>query len=154
MGKYTSTAEYIRVDKEIWEVNSGYSKQGYALPIFPKQMKGIIRQLNIMTAKYSRVLVVMFDLHLATYTENNKIMSQFTKLLFARIKKAYSFKQVGFSWCREHENANQQHYHMALFLEGRKIRSPEYLYEIMQDAWWDVGGGKLTWSKCHIGKAK
>ena len=152
MSKYTSTAEYIRVDKEIWEINSGYSKQGYALPIFTKQMRGIIKQLNIMTTKYSRVLVVVFDLHLDKFTETNTIISHFIKLLFARIKKEYGFKQIGFSWCREHEDANQQHYHMAFFLEGRKIRTPEHLYEIMQDAWWDVGGGKLTWSKYHMVK--
>ena len=148
--KYTSTSEYITVNKEIWSINSGYSKQGYPLPIFTKQMKGIIKQLNVITDNYSRVLVVLFDLHLESFTPDNKIISHFIKLLSTRIKKEYGFKQVGFSWCRELERAKQQHYHMAIFLEGRKIRTPKYLYEKIQDAWWDVGGGFVHMSGYHM----
>ncbi len=77
MGKYTSTSEYITVDKEIWSINSGYCKKGYPKPIFTKQMKGIIKQLNIMTESYSRVLVVVFDLHLDGFASTNKIISDF-----------------------------------------------------------------------------
>ena len=150
MSKYTSTSEYITVDKEIWPINSGYSKQGYPLPIFTKQMKGIIEQLNVITGNYSRVLVVLFDLHLDGFTQDNKIISNFIKLLSTRIKKEYCFKQIGFSWCRELETVKQQHYHMALFLEGRKIRTPHYLYEKIQDAWWDVGGGFVHINRYHM----
>ena len=150
MGKYTSTSEYITVDKEIWPINSGYCKKGYPKPVFTKQMKGIIKQLNVITENYSRVLVVVFDLHLDGFTQTNKIMSQFIKLLSTRIKKEYGFKQIGFSWCRELETAKQQHYHMALFLEGRKIRTPHYLYDKIQDAWWFVGGGFMRKSAYHM----
>ena len=150
MNKYTSTAEYITIDKEIWRINSGYSKQGYPLPIYTKQMKGIIKQLNIITYNYGRVLVVMFDLHLKEFTPDNKIVSQFLKLLLARIIKGYGFNQIGYSWCRELERAKQQHYHMALFLEGRKIRTPKYLYDKIKDAWWDVGGGFVHMSGYHM----
>jgi len=150
MNKYTSTSEYITVAKEIWPINSGYSKQGYPLPIFTKQMKGIIEQLNVITGNYSRVLVVPFDLHLDGFTPDNKIVSNFIKLLSTRIKKEYGFNQIGFSWCRELERAKQQHYHMALFLEGRKIRTPKYLYEKIQDAWWDVGGGFVRMNGYHM----
>lgn len=144
MSKHISTSAYITVDKEIWNINSGFSKQGYPLPIFTGQMTKIVRQLNIMTTKYSRVLVVFFDLHLKTPSANNSIISRFRKLLFRRITTAYYFNQIGFSWCREHEKSKQQHYHMALFLEGRKIRTPEYLYDKIQYAWWFVGGGNVT----------
>jgi len=150
MGKHTSTAKYITVEDEVWEINSGYSKQGYPLPIYTKQMRGIINQLNIMTTRYSRVLIVLFDLHLSEHTNNNEIISQFRKLVCARITKKYSFKQIGFSWCREFEHANQQHYHMAFFLEGRKIRAPEYLYQILQDAWLDIGGGHFHMAGYHM----
>lgn len=148
--KYTSTSEYIKVDKEIWPINSGYSKQGHPLPIYTKQMKGIIKQINIMTENYSRVLVVFFDLHLESFTSDNGMISHFYKLLSYRIKKEYRFKQVGYSWCRELERAKQQHYHMALFLEGRKIRTPHYLYNKIKDAWWDVGGGFMHMSGYHM----
>lgn len=150
MNKYTSTSEYITVDKEIWPINSGYSKQGYPLSIFTKQMKSIIKQLNVITNNYSRVLVVVFDLHLEGFTADNKIVSDFIKLLTARIKKEYGLKQIGFSWCRELETAKQQHYHMALFLEGRKIRTPHYLYDKIQDAWWYVGGGFMRKTAYHM----
>lgn len=150
MSKYTSTSEYITVDKEIWPINSGHSKQGYPLPVYTKQMKGIIKQLNIMTNQYSRVLVITFDLHLSVLTPSNEIISRFLKLLSSRIVKEYDFKKIGFSWCRELERAKQQHYHVALFLEGRKIRTPYYLYDKIQDAWWYVGGGFVHMSGYHM----
>ena len=150
MSKYTSTSGYIEIDNVIWPVNSGWSKGGYPLPIFTNQMRSIIQQLNIMTDKYSRVLVVFFDLHLGTFTNDNKVISDFRKLLTTRIIKNYKFNQIGFSWCREIGTSKQQHYHMALFLEGRKIRTPEYLYQCIRNTWLDVTGGSIHMSGYHM----
>lgn len=150
MSKHTSTTGYINIDGEIWPINSGWSNGGYPLPIFTKQMRGIIQQLNVMTENYSRVLVVRFDLHLHEFTNDNKMLSQFIKLLTTRIKKEYRFKDIGSVWCRELERAKQQHYHMALFLEGRKIRTPHNLYQKINDTWLDIGGRSYCMAGYHM----
>jgi hypothetical protein len=144
MSKYSTTSEYIIVDKEIWSINAGYSKAGYPLAIYTKPMKAIINQLNAMTKQYSRVLVIRFDLHVEEHTDNNEQLSKFTKLLFNRLRVKYKLNDIGYAWCREHERSKQQHYHMAIFIEGRKIRTPFSLWEMIQDAWWFVRGGHMT----------
>lgn len=62
-----------------------------------------------MTAKYSRVLVVLFDLDLDKFTDDNKLISQFREVLLARLMKQHKLNEIGFSWCRELEQAKQQH---------------------------------------------
>ena len=150
MSKYTSTSEYITVDGKIWPINSGWSKKGYPLPIYTKQMKGIIQQLNVMTVNYSRVLVVRFDLHLYEFSDDNKLLSKFIKLLTTRIKKEYQFNDIGSVWCRELAREPQQHYHIALFLEGRKIRTPNNLYQKIKNTWLDIGGRSYHMAGYHM----
>ena len=144
MSKYSTTSEYITVDKEIWSINAGYSKAGYPLAIYTKPMKAIINQLNAMTRQYSRVLVIRFDLHLEKHTDNNEQLSKFIKLLFNRLRAKYKLNDIGYAWCREHERSKQQHYHMAIFVEGRKVRTPHNMWDMIQDAWWFVRGGYMA----------
>lgn len=150
MSKYSTTSEYINVDKEIWSINAGFSKSGYPLAIYTKPLKAIINQLNAMTKQYSRVLVVRFDLHLDKYTDDNSQISKFIKLLFNRLRAKYKLKDIGYAWCREHERTKHQHYHMAIFVEGRKIRVPDYIWEMVQDTWWFVKGGHMTMANYHM----
>jgi hypothetical protein len=94
MSKYSTTSEYITVDKEIWSINAGCSKAGYPLAIYTKPMKAIINQLNAMTKQYSRVLVIRFDLHLEKHTDNNEQLSKFIKLLFNRLRAKYKLNDI------------------------------------------------------------
>jgi hypothetical protein len=150
MSKYSTTSEYIIVDKEIWSINAGFSKSGYPLAIYTKPLRAIINQLNAMTRQYSRVLVVRFDLHLDSHTDNNTQISKFTKLLLNRLRTKYKLNDIGYAWCREQERSKQQHYHMVIFIEGRKIRTPECIWEMIQDTWWFVRGGHMTMVPYHM----
>lgn len=84
-------------------------------------------QLDAMLACHSRVFVYRFDLRLKEYTEDNKIMSDFVRALRKMLSREYSIKRVGFLWGREQESADRQHYHVALLLDGNKIRHSEKL---------------------------
>lgn len=136
--RYLSNSPFINVDGQIWAVNVGNKRQ---YQICPKHMKRIIEQLNVMCAKYRRVFVVLFDLHMNAYSDDNRMISQFQRKLFSRIKSKYQVKDIGFAWAREMEKAKQQHYHYALFLDGKQIRHPGTLLDIIQEKWMFAGGG-------------
>ncbi|GLT20121.1 hypothetical protein GCM10007938_39040 [Vibrio zhanjiangensis] len=103
-----------------------------------------------MCAKYRRVFVVVFDLHMNSYTEDNQIISHFQRKLFASIKSKYQVKDIGFAWVREMEKAKQQHYHYALFLDGKQIRHPDTLLDVIQEKWMFAGGGHVyTPKNCY-----
>jgi len=144
MSKYSTTSQYLTVNNEIWSINAGFSKKGEPLAIYTKQLKAIINQLNVMTRLYSKVFVVRFDLHLKEYTKSNEQISRFSKLLLSRLKSKFKLNAIGYAWCREQGNAKQQHYHMAIFLEGRKLRGTFSLFPIIQDTWWFVKGGHMV----------
>ncbi len=136
--RYLSNSPYINVDGEIWAVNVG-SKRQYK--ICPKHMKRIIRQLNIMCERYRRVFCVVFDLHMDVYTNDNLVISQFEKKLFPLIKSRYKVLDIGFAWVREMEKAKHQHYHMALMLDGKRIRHSSKILELIEQKWMLSGGG-------------
>jgi len=42
---------------------------------------------------------------------------------------------VGFVWAREQEKAKKQHYHLAIFIDGVKIRHSKRLLEVITQKW-------------------
>ncbi|WP_282177276.1 YagK/YfjJ domain-containing protein [Vibrio nereis] len=138
--KYVTNNPFIKVDGEIWEVNTGSHQQH---KINPKQLKQLVRQLNAMCSHYKRVFVVFFDLKVEEYTGDNAIMSAFLAQVRTLLKREYKLKRFGYCWVREVEKAKRQHYHMALFLHGRQIMFPYRLLDLLSDIWLKVGGVHL-----------
>ena len=48
-------------------------------------------------------------------------------------------KDIGHVWVREQEEAKQQHYHVALFLDGNKIQHPSKLLQLIKAKWYKHG---------------
>ena len=145
---YLSNSPFIAVDGQIWEVNVGDKCQ---YQICPKYMKQMIRELNAMCRRYRRVFCVLFNLHMNSYTENNSIISLFEKKLFPLVKARYGVKDIGFVWVREMEQAKQQHYHFALFIDGKQIRHPQNLLDLVMDKWMLAGGSHVyTPKNCYV----
>lgn len=145
--RYLSNAPFIYHQGQIWSVNVGENNQ---YQICPKHMKRTIDQLNVMCEKYRRVFVVTCDLHMNGYTDSNNIVSQFQRKLFALIKSKYHINDIGFSWVREGDGTKQQHYHYALFLDGKQIRHPDTLLDIIQEKWMLADGGHVyTPKNCY-----
>ncbi|MDW3056619.1 MULTISPECIES: YagK/YfjJ domain-containing protein [Vibrio] len=146
--KYLTTNRFVQVDGEIWEVNTG-NKQQYE--ICPKHMKQIIRQLTVMCSHHQRVMVVFFDLKVSSYTDDNKLMSDFIREV-RKITQSdrYKMTRFGYCWAREMEKAKQQHYHVALFLDGKRIRYPHKILDLLSNAWLKIGGAHLyTPKNCY-----
>ena len=112
------------------------------LGVFPVIVEKSVEQLDICLAKFGRVLVVRFDLSLDEYSGDNHTISVFLNRLkekLFKLKKYRRIKDIGHEWVREQEEAKQQHYHVALFLDGNKIQHPSALLQLIKAKWYKHG---------------
>ena len=110
--------------------------------IYPKIIEKIVEQLDICLAIHKRVLVVRFDLSLDEYSGDNQTISSFINRLkekLFKLKKYRRIKDIGHEWVREQEESKQQHYHVALFLDGNKIQHPSALLQLIKAKWYKHG---------------
>lgn len=146
MSKYKSESPIFKSNKKLFSVNAGKGK-----PIFTKQMGKIITQIENSLTWYKRVFIVVFDLRVKVFTLDNKYMRDLLSKLRFYIKQYYKIERFGYSWCREQYRALTQHYHMALMLDGAKIKYPHKLLNTIQGMWNEItGGGHLfTPKNCY-----
>lgn len=103
--------------------------------LYKNTLKSMLSQYEVAKNKWGRVFVYRFDLHLDSYTSDNKVVTNFRKRLWKRLKNKYGFKDIGFCWVRERERAKAQHYHWVLFLDGNLIKHPKLLFQMIKEAW-------------------
>ena len=116
----------------------------------PNIMKVLAERLCDALTQHSKVLAVRFDLHVAQYTEDNALVSQFMAKQDRWIMRRYpGVKEVRYVWVREQEKAKQQHYHVVLILNGNKIRNPYYIHEKGKEIWSSLRGTSYHISKHH-----
>ena len=134
---------YIRFG-EIYRVNSNNRKN-----LRTDILKPLIDSLELMLAKYCRVHILRFDLHLIEFTSDNRIMSTLQRRLFRRIRTKYKVRDIGFIWVREKEIAKAQHYHCAIYLDGNKIRHPGLIQHWIKEIWSQLEGSSNHWAGYH-----
>lgn len=105
------------------EINTGTNNQGVYFEI----INSTIQQLDLALQIHKRVLVHRFDLHPEKYTSNNEPISKFIKRIKQWIYRNYKITDIGYIWVRELEKSKQQHWHVAIFLDGNKIQHPKKL---------------------------
>lgn len=131
----------VITDDEITHGGRTYRVNAKKSGLYAEILTRMIDQFEIAASLWSRVLVLRFDLHQDVYTADNLRISRFVKRLTTKLKRAYGFKKIGFTWVREQEKAKAQHYHFVLFLEGRRVRHSQRLIEIIREAWESPVGG-------------
>ncbi|MEH6580122.1 MAG: inovirus-type Gp2 protein [Amphritea sp.] len=99
-------------------------------------------QLDAMLSHHCKVLVVRIDLHLKNYTATNKPITDFFRKLRKKVTLKFGQARMGFIWCREHEEAAAQHYHLVLILDGNKNRHPQRVIELIEEIWTGWGHPK------------
>jgi hypothetical protein len=102
----------------------------------------LFQQMDVMLTKYSKVCVIQFDLHMLEYTSDNKKMAIFKRRLFGRISTKYKMpeKDIGYFWCREYEKGKGQHYHWAIIVNGKKVRSGYPINAMVNLVWQQMDG--------------
>jgi len=102
-------------------------------------MERLVGQLDIALSIHKRLLVCRIDLHTNKYTSDNKIISKYLNRVKQWIDRNYGIKKIGYVWAREQERSKQQHYHLAIFLDGDKIRYPNKLFNTLKEMWLPIG---------------
>jgi len=146
MSKYKSENPTFKSNKNIYRVNSGKNKA-----IFTHQVGKIIKQLEATLTLYRRAFIVVFDLRVKHFTLDNNYMKVLLSKLRFYLKKNYKILKVGYAWCREQFKSSNQHYHMALMLNGDKINYPHKLLNTIQSMWEEItcGGHLYTPKNCY-----
>jgi hypothetical protein len=93
---------------------------------------------------YSKLTLVFMQLHTATYDLNNHTLSVFIKKLKRALANKYSGK-VGTFWVRERYKSEQQHYHLAITVNGHTCRSSFYIVQIAKRIWCSLALGNSMW---------
>jgi len=125
---------YIEINGETLKVNAG-KKKG----IYKEIIKRFVSQLDIALSIHKRLLVIRVDFHLNKFSSDNKVISRFMNRLKQWLKRNYGLDKIGYIWAREQERSKQQHYHLALLLDGDKIRHPKRLNGQIKEMWLPYG---------------
>jgi len=126
----TFDSELTLSDGSVYEINSQH-KQGCYVEILEKTHE----QLQAMLSHHGKVLVMLSIFHVHHFTETNELFSRFMRKLVKHLKKRYGFKRVGYLWVREHGLSDCQHYHLALFLDGNKVRRSNEVFDMCVNIW-------------------
>jgi len=130
---------YIEINDEIIKVNAGATRG-----IYKEIIERFIGQFDIALKVHKRLLVHRVDLHLNMFSSDNKVISRFINRLKQWLKRNYGLEKIGYIWVREQEKSDKQHYHLALLLDGDKIRHPKRLNEQIKEMWLPLGHVPVT----------
>lgn len=117
--------DYLRLDGRDLPINTKHGK--YYCYVEP--MERFKRELDHMIDYHNKVFMFRFDVRLYEYTPDNKVLTKLIKAFVAWVKRRYDMKRVGYIWVRELERSKHQHYHVAVMLDGNKVRTTKALLE-------------------------
>lgn len=103
----------------------------------------MIRQVETLSNKYSKLLVVRIDLHVPdeVWLNDSKLID---KLLKNIRKTGYKDHLLGYFWVLEREKKKKAHYHMVFFFDGQKRKSEWAAQDIIERCWQRaVSGGTI-----------
>lgn len=119
----------------------GYEVNAKKSGLYAEMLSKSVRLIEETQQRFGRVLMVRFDLHQQSATDNSERLSKFFKNLIRWAKKHYETDYVGYYWTREQERAKHQHYHVYVLIDGDKCRTGTRVWEKAKDYWLDPRGG-------------
>ena len=120
----------IKISTHDLNLPASKSGLGHYLP----QLEQTVGQMDAMLSHHSKVLVVRTDLHLYVGSDDNKPMSDFIRRLRKKLS-SMGHKHFGYIWCREQNVSDVQHYHLAVMVDGNKMRHPHHLIGLIEYFW-------------------
>lgn len=98
-------------------------------------MDGIFQLLERFFSKTSKLLAIRLELKMQQGTDNNQPISRFCKQLKSTLLQHYGPCYHGYIWVREKAKSAAQHYHLALFLDGQKVKHSDNVYRLAKAEW-------------------
>jgi hypothetical protein len=98
-------------------------------------MCGTFELLAKFFEKTSKLIAIRLDLKLKERTLDNQPISHFFKQFKRKLLQHYGHCYNGYVWVREQNTAAAQHYHVALFLDGQKVRHSQAIKMLASSIW-------------------
>lgn len=109
----------IAIDGHQYSINTNKSKrQGCFVEILCR----IESNLTAMLSYHCKVFVVQFVVHCREYEAKNKGISNLLRVIKKRLLRKYGSARLAGGWVRETGKSGVQHYHLAILLDGNKVR--------------------------------
>ncbi|MGR5430186.1 YagK/YfjJ domain-containing protein [Vibrio astriarenae] len=105
-------------------------------------LRGGFEQIDKYFSYYSKVTIVLAQLHMKIATKGNEAISQFIKLISSALKAHYQNRYIAYMWAREQSSPDAaQHYHVALMVNGHKCQSSYIIDQLCRKIWGQVTNG-------------
>lgn len=125
--KRVTQAKTEKVGGFDYNINTNASKgQG----CFVEILDAIESNLSSMLSYHSKVFLVQFVVHCHDYEERNKGVSKLMAVFKKRLSCKYKCRVTG-GWVRETGKSSVQHYHVALMLDGNKVKWGSKIRELV-----------------------
>ncbi|MEM0514274.1 inovirus-type Gp2 protein [Pseudoalteromonas sp. YIC-827] len=110
--------------------------------IIQSRMNKIIHLVDSFICQYQKVFALRFDLHHGHQNteDSNSILQRFLKQLKQRLQANYK-SDIKVVWSCEKCKSLHHHYHVALLLNGNKVKAPHKVYKVVRELWERISGG-------------
>lgn len=98
-------------------------------------MDGIFRLLEKFFSKTSKLIAIRLELKMKQGTDDNQPISHFCKQFKSKLFQHYGPCYHGYIWVREKAKSTAQHYHLALLLDGQKVKHSDSVYRLAKAEW-------------------
>lgn len=139
MSAYITTSLVIQHHGETWFINSKGSG------VYTHMMKVMLNQIEAMFSYHNKLFLLRIELRQPEYTNDSKHISEFFVRLKGFVMRKYKLKRFGYAWVREKEDAEQQHYHCFILLDGSKVQGSYFITKAMKKYWDLYYGGYSCW---------
>ncbi|CAH0541815.1 YagK/YfjJ domain-containing protein [Vibrio marisflavi] len=119
-----------------------YSEKG----VCTKILKATFEQIDKLFSYYSKVTIVLTQLHQSQYSNDNAALSKYFKIMTRKLKKHFATKYMAYIWAREQSTPDtQQHYHIAFILNGHKCNKSYTVDGFSEEVWKQVSEGGFVY---------
>ena len=130
-----------------YKINTNSSKrQG----CFVEILRTIESKLTAMLSYHCKVFVVQFVVHCHGYEAKNEGVSRLMAVFKKRLARKYDCARVTGGWVREPGSTGIQHYHIAILLDGNKVRSRIGVQHLVNEILEARGYPRPSFNKSHM----
>ncbi|WP_158681448.1 YagK/YfjJ domain-containing protein [Pseudoalteromonas sp. T1lg88] len=106
------------------------------------RMNRIVHLVDSFICQYQKVFALRFDLHHGRQNteDSNSVLQRFLKQIKQRLKANYK-SDIKVVWSCEKCKSLHHHYHVALLLNGNKVKTPQKVYKVVRELWERISGG-------------
>ena len=120
--------KYYVYDECAWPVIKAYE-------IRRDIMNGILDFIYKLFDRTSKMIAIRLELRMSEWTNDNSSVSHLFKKLKVKVKAHYGKCYMGYVWVREQNESDKQHYHVAVLMDGQKVKHSDTLYKFVKELW-------------------